>query len=234
MATSLGSCFVEISLDDKPYKEKLSGVLTSTTATVKGIETSWKALGAKSEEVYNSQRRAAENAYTLIKSSALSTTNDIIRAEEAKNAKINALNTQQFGKQTSFLESLKANWIAASAAVYGAWRVISEGLDLMHMGAKAQQIEEAFKIVSSSVKESATDILAAMKKASAGTVADSDIMQKAVKGFALGLSGDQLTHISWRRPEHQPGSPGRMSRRLMRRSRTPLQPDYRKPSKPTA
>ncbi len=103
MASKLGTVFVELSLDDKIYKERLSEVLTSTTATAKGIETSWRALGTKSDVVFDAQRRSYENAMTLIKNSTTSTHNDIIRAEEAKNAKIHALNEQQYGKQQGFI-----------------------------------------------------------------------------------------------------------------------------------
>ena len=67
MANSSAKFFVELSLDDKVYKQKLSEELTSTEATVRGIETSWKALGTRSDAVFEAQRRAAENAYTLLK-----------------------------------------------------------------------------------------------------------------------------------------------------------------------
>ena len=37
--SKLGTIFVELSLDDKVYKQKLSENLSSTEATAKGIET---------------------------------------------------------------------------------------------------------------------------------------------------------------------------------------------------
>jgi len=99
MASNLGTVFVELSLDDKVYKQKLSDIQPHAVATAKGVETAWKALGTKSAEVFDAQRRAAENAYTLIKNSAMTTTKDIVRAEEAKAAKIKSINEQQFGHQ---------------------------------------------------------------------------------------------------------------------------------------
>lgn len=119
MASKLGSVWVELNLDDKVYKQKLSEQLTSTQTTAKGIETSWRALGVKSDAYFDMQRRSAENAYTLIKNSALSTSNDIVRAEKAKNDKIKALTDQQLGHQQSMFAQLKTHWmgIAATAAV---------------------------------------------------------------------------------------------------------------------
>ena len=89
MALDAGKIFVQLKLDDKEYKQRLSDDLRSTEATTKGIESAWRALGTKTEQSYNLQAKAAQNAYTLIKNSAQSTTNGIIRAEEAKVAKIN-------------------------------------------------------------------------------------------------------------------------------------------------
>ena len=102
----LGTVFVELSLDDKIYKQKLSENLTSTEATAKGIETSWKTLGTRSDAVFDAQRRSYENALTLIKNSTTSTTQDIIRAEEAKNAKLKQLNEQQYGAHKTVMQQI--------------------------------------------------------------------------------------------------------------------------------
>jgi hypothetical protein len=195
MARGLGTVFVELSLDDKVYKQKLGETLTSTTATAKGIEASWKALGIKSEAYFDSQRRSAENAYTLIKSSHSATQNDIVRAQAAATAKIKALNDQQFGHQKTGLDTLKGHWIAASIAIGAAMMVVSKAMEYIPLGAKAMQAEESFRRVAESANESADDILAAMKRVSKGTIDESDMMQKAVKGMVLGLSGNEMVKI---------------------------------------
>lgn len=100
----LGTVFVELSLDDKVYKQRLSETLTSTQATAKGIEKSWQVLGQKSDETFNAQRRSYENALTLIKNSHNSTKQDIIRAEQAAANKIKEINERQFGHQTTLIE----------------------------------------------------------------------------------------------------------------------------------
>ena len=95
----------------------------------------------------------------------------------------------------SVFSKLKANWVAVSVAAYEAAKVFQEAWEYLEAGAKAQQAEESFRSVASAAGESADEILAAMKRAANGTVDDSDIMQKAVKGMVQGLSGDQLVHI---------------------------------------
>ena len=121
----LGTVFVELSLDDKIYKQKLSENLTSTEATAKGIETSWKTLGTRSDAVFDAQRRSYENALTLIKNSTTSTTQDIIRAEEAKNAKLKQLNEQQYGSHKTLMQQITDSTTAHfSAAIIGSQMVM--------------------------------------------------------------------------------------------------------------
>lgn len=196
MASNLGTVFVELSLDDKVYKQKLSDIQPHAVATAKGVETAWKALGTKSAEVFDAQRRAAENAYTLIKNSATRTSNDIIRAEEAKNAKIKQLNEQQYGHQTTMLEGLKKNWIAASVAIGAAMVAASKAMAYMEEGAKALQIESSFKIMSDAAGVHSEKLIASMKAATKETIDDSDMMQKAIKLMTLGYNPEQIERFS--------------------------------------
>ncbi|MDH4161998.1 MAG: hypothetical protein OEW15_04830 [Nitrospirota bacterium] len=104
--------------------------------------------------------------------------------------------TGKADKQTgSFMKSMKENWIAITAAAAAAGVAISKALEYMELGAKAEQAEASFRQVAEASGESADEILENMKRAAAGTVDDSDIMQKAVKGMMQGLNGDQLTKI---------------------------------------
>lgn len=95
----------------------------------------------------------------------------------------------------SVLQKLRANWLAVTVAITAAGVAIAEALEYMNKGAKAQQAEESFRSVAAAANESADEILAAMKRASNGTVDESDIMQKATKGMMQGLSGSQLVQI---------------------------------------
>ena len=143
----LGTVFVELSLDDKVYRQKLGETLTSTQATAKGIETSWRTLGTKTDAIYDQQRRSYQNALTLIKNSTDSTKQDIIRAEQAAAAKIKAINEQQFGHQTTLLESIKSNWLAVAAVVAVAYKAIGAVSDIVMAAARYETLGVVMRTV---------------------------------------------------------------------------------------
>jgi len=196
MASNLGTVFVEISLDDKVFKQKLSETLTSTQATAKGIETSWRTLGTRCDAVYDAQRRSYENALILIKNSATSTAADIVRAEEAKNAKLKTLNDQQFGHQTSLLDSLKKNWIATTAAIAVAVGTIMKVWNLAKIGAEYEEQRDILDNLSRKYGMTAESIVSSMAAASEGLIAKSDLIQIALGGIAKGLKPDQLINLA--------------------------------------
>lgn len=140
---NVGKIFVELALDDKVYKQKLSEDLTSTQTTAKGIETSWKALGTKADAEFDKQRRAYQNAMTLIKNSATSTTNDIVRAHEAMTAKLKTLDAQQFGHQETLIGKMKANWVGATVAITAAYAAMSSVTGFIKDVAQAYGEQEA-------------------------------------------------------------------------------------------
>jgi hypothetical protein len=192
MASNLGTVFVELSLDDKIYRQKLSETLTSTQTTAKGAETAWKALGVKSDAVFESQARAAQNAYTLIKNAASSTANDIMRAEEAKNAKIKSINEQQFGHQTSLVDKMKANWIAATVAIGAAMAVMYKAWNLAEKAAQFEEMEAGLEGLSSKFGMTAASVIEMAKAAVDGQLSMMEAGKLAAKAFALGLNPDQV------------------------------------------
>ncbi|MHB8110492.1 MAG: tape measure protein [Syntrophorhabdaceae bacterium] len=154
----LGTVFVELALDDKIYKQKLSETLTSTEATAKGIETSWKTLGTRSNAVFDAQRRSIENSFTLIKNSASSTANDIIRAEEAKLSKLKQLNDQQYGAHVTMTEKIKANWAEIAGSAYLAYKAFDIGKQAVEAALKMEQITYSMKAVSGSSQIAAQEL----------------------------------------------------------------------------
>lgn len=192
----IGSVFVELSLDDKVYKQRLGETLTSTTATAKGIEASWRALGAQSDAVFDKQRLAAQNAYTLIKSSATSTAADIARAQEALNSKLDSLNTQQYGKQTSFLEKMKANWLAATAAIGAAMAVLYQGFDLASQAAEYIEQMQLLDALAKKYDTTATSIVNSIRSAGEGMISMSKASEVAAAGLAKGLTPKMLTDLA--------------------------------------
>jgi hypothetical protein len=168
----------------------------SLDAMVRKAEQGFRQLGVRSDAEYARLRAKATETYAGIAASAQSTANDVVRAEEAKNAKIAALTEQQLGKQTSMLSTLKANWIAASAAVVGAWMLVDKAVAMMDQGAKAMQVESSFKIMADSAGVSADSMIESMKRATRETIDDSDLMGKAVKLMTLGYDPAQIERFS--------------------------------------
>lgn len=96
---------------------------------------------------------------------------------------------------SGFFNEMKENWVAVTAAVAGVAIAANKGFEYMELGAKAEQAETSFRSVAAAAGESADKILEGMKRAANGTMDDSAIMQKAVKGMVQGLSGDQMVKI---------------------------------------
>jgi len=192
MASNLGQIFVELSLDDKIYRQKLADIEPNAVATAKGVETAWKALGTKAGESFDAQRRAAENAYNLIKGHATSTANDILRAEQAKNEKINALNEQQFGKTEGLLTKLKNNWIAAAAAVGAAYMATQKAWNMAEQAAKYEQSAQAFHSMATSMGKDATTEFEKIKKASGGIIDIQTLTEASNKAMSLGIPIEKI------------------------------------------
>jgi hypothetical protein len=116
--------FAELDLDTTKYTKSQQAILQSASTTALNVEQNWKILGQKSDVIYNAMRQSAINAYEMIKNKAGTSANEIARAHEAMNAKIKTANEQQFGAQTSLLDSLKKNWMAVSAAVVAGYMLV--------------------------------------------------------------------------------------------------------------
>jgi hypothetical protein len=102
---------------------------------------------------------------------------------------------QNLEKHASLVDTLKTNWVAFSAAAVGAWMAVNKAMEIIELGAKAEQTAESFKMVADSSGIASDALLANLQRASAGTVADSDLMQSAVRGMVLGLNDQQLVKI---------------------------------------
>ena len=114
----LATLEVELKLDNKVYKQQLSEDLTSTKTTAKGMETAWQVLGTRSDAIFQKQRKAYQNALTLIKQAHESTAKDILRAEKALRNKLEILDREQYGVQKSRLQKLSTGWINMASKIY--------------------------------------------------------------------------------------------------------------------
>jgi hypothetical protein len=113
----IGTIYAELDLDTTKYTKAQQQILKDASVVTLDIEKNYKNLGIKSGSYFDLFRAQAENSYQGILHSSKSTSNDIIRAEEAKQERLKQLDEQQYGRQTSFLNSLKENWLAVTGVV---------------------------------------------------------------------------------------------------------------------
>jgi len=191
----VGTMFAEIGLDSSKLEQGLKKVHTALVDSTIKTEDAYKSLGIKSDPVYAMMRDNAVKALDYIKNKTLSSKEEIVRAEKAAADRIAQIDKEQYGARVGLLDKMKANWIAGAAAVTAAWMAAGKAMEYANLGAKAQQAEESFKIVSEASAVNADKLIADLKRVSAGTIDESEIMQKAVSGMAKGLSADQLVHI---------------------------------------
>jgi len=84
----------------------------------------------------------------------------------------------------SVLGRLKESWMGLSATAVAAWMAIQKAMNYMELGARALQAEDAFAKTTQSMDVNASEMLEDMKKASAKTIDESHLMQKAIKAMA--------------------------------------------------
>lgn len=192
---AIGTVFIELDLDPSRYTKGQQQLLKDATSASLNIEENFKKLGVKSSAEMDLMRAKIINSFDMIANSSKATANDILRAEEAKNRQLAALDEQQFGKQTMRMSALKEHWLAISGVIIAGWMAVGKAMEFVELGAKAQQAEESFRMVAESSKIASDALIENLKRAAAGTVDDSDIMQRAVKGMILGLNDRQLVTI---------------------------------------
>lgn len=192
----LGTIYVELNLDDKNFKQRLSEVKEGSVATAKGIEQSWKYLGGQSDAMFDAQRRSAQNAYTLIKTSATSTASDIARAQESLAARIKSIDETQYGRQVGFLEKMKANWIAAAAAIGAAMAAAYKGWDLAQQAADYMEQMQLLDALAKKYETTSSSIVKSIQEASDGMISMSKASLVAAAGLAKGLTPKMLTDLA--------------------------------------
>lgn len=202
----IGTIYAELDLDTTKYTKAQQSILKDAQVVTFDIEKNFKNLGLKSSAFMDVTRAQIINSYQGILHSATSTSNDILRAEEAKNAKIKALNEQQFGVQTSLLDSLKSNWIAVSAVALATYYTIQKFFKLAELGATIKSIEDSFVLMSRNAGIAGDALISNLKKITNETIDDSDLIKKANRLIVEGFSADQIVQV---------GAAARVAARLM-------------------
>jgi len=106
---------------------------------------------------------------------------------------------EQFGKKNqtaahtsaSAWQKVKSAWLEIIGTIYA----MQKAWDYMDMAAKAEQAEVAFRSITESVGVNANEMLEKMKKASAGTIDESHLMQKALKAIAQDVDPNKIPQI---------------------------------------
>lgn len=87
--------------------------------------------------------------------------------------------------------------IGLAGLAIGALKVGQVVVDLAQVGAQAQRVEDSYRTLSSQAGISGDQMLAAMQKASGGTIANTELMLTANRALALGVadSADEMSQL---------------------------------------
>jgi len=99
------------------------------------------------------------------------------------------------GSLQRFANSWKQNWLAITAAVTASILAVQRAWDLLEMGAKAQQVEESFRIMAKGMGMNAEKMRKALLDVSAGTVNFSEVASRVSTLIAQGLNMDQIINL---------------------------------------
>lgn len=193
---SVGTIFCELDLDPSRYTKGQRQLYKDATTTSLNIEENFKKLGVKSAAEFDLLRAKANNAFLMIANSSKATANDILRAEEAKNAKLRALNEQQYGHQATIIENLKNNWIKAAAVIGTAMIAANKAWGMLKSAADYEEQAGILNNLTVKYKTTADSIIADMKRASDGQIASADLMKVSLAGIAKGLRPEQLINLA--------------------------------------
>ncbi len=188
----IGTVFVELDLDAKGYTKKQKEILKQTQSTSLDIETNWRRIGQQSDKMYDAMRQNVNNAYNSMVNSGKLSAAEMVRAEQAKAAKIQSINEQQYGKQIDMVEKLKNNWMTAAAAITGAYFAISKAWDLASQRAQYEQSKEAFRSMAQSMGADAEAVFGRVRKLSGGLIDDASLTQSMNKALSLGIPIEKL------------------------------------------
>jgi len=147
----VGTIFAELDLDSSRYTKAQQQLLRDATRVTLNIEQNFRKLGVKSSAEMDLMRAKIQNSYDMIRNSAQATANDILRAEQAKNAQLKALHEKQFGAQKSVIDGIKNHWIAATVAIAAAWMTVKTAVDKVAdvavMGARYETLGIVMNVV---------------------------------------------------------------------------------------
>ncbi len=90
---------------------------------------------------------------------------------------------------------LKENWKGLTAAAIATWAAVNKAMDWSELGAKSQQARESYRALAESMNFNPDELLKGLRKATAETIDDSALQQKALKGIAQGIDPADMEKI---------------------------------------
>ena len=192
MARKIGTIFVEMGLDSTEYTKGEAKILQSAQTTSLKLEQNWRTLGSHSDQIFNAMKANVTNAYNAIANNSKTSADERIRAEKQMHDKIADITKQQFGAQEGLLSKLKANWIAASAAIYAAWRLVSKAWSLAEAAASFNEQMGLLDGLARQYDTSANAILKDIQKIGNGMLSMQTIAEVATSALAKGLNPEMI------------------------------------------
>lgn len=159
------------------------------------IASAYKTLGMRGAAEFDTMRKQAVSAYETIAASAGDNTQEILRAEQAKNARLAQIDEMQYGKRISASQQA-AQQMAASFQTLG----IRSSAEIEAM---RQNINKAYQNIANSATSSKEDILraekaktAAMKRLHAEQMASQNNVFSRIKTGAAMVLGHAVTQFT--------------------------------------
>lgn len=188
----IGTVFVELDLNTEGYTKKQKDILRQTQSTSLQVEKNWRTIGQQSDKMYDAMRQNVNNAYASMVNSGKLSAAELVRAEQAKAAKINSINEQQFGKQMTLMENLKSKWMGIAAFVAAAYYTIQKAWDLAAQAAEYEQSRQAFRSMAERMGADAEEVFGKVRKLSGGLIDDASLTQSMNKALSLGIPIEKL------------------------------------------
>jgi tape measure domain-containing protein len=142
---AVGTLYVELDLDATRYTRGQTQLLRDSQTASETLEKNFQNLGIKSSAHMDLMRSKVKLSYDAIVNDARSTANDILRAEEAKNRRLQEINNMQFGQQKTMLETVKQHWFAFTAAIGAAYAAMSAGKEFVDAALAMERINSTLK-----------------------------------------------------------------------------------------
>lgn len=156
MAThSIGKLYVELDLDAAKFTNAQKKIIADSQKTAFSVESNFKTLGTKSDFIFDSMRKQAENAYNGIARNAKSSASEIARAQQGLAAKMKSINDEQYGSSSSTIAKIKTNWIAGMAAIAAAGVALNIGKSFLDAGIAAESMQKGLTAALGTVHEAA-------------------------------------------------------------------------------